>query len=416
MTIRQGHNVIAGGSGRQLQDAFPLFFDHRFTFDPQDSRWVNSEAYSWLDGEVYRGGYNKLLSQYQPTGTFRATSLNYTCVFSDLSIVETNVPVATGTAADLQAWATSAGYTTTGTTIEELVVHKSLVSSSETTASTTISFYRCYDKKKIVLTDQISAVEAIYAATGVAEYFILDIANKRFKLPRNKWGKYGTGSGDLGDYISESLPNIKGVFDTDDRRTHIRRASGPFYTSTAPSNLFAAMSTAAGNTEGVGFDASRASSTYQDNAPVQPRGAKGDLYFYLGAIDAGIVEKASVVDALLQSKADTNLSNITSAGKSTIASCGMPSDSYASLTLGQSGSTYTMTKTGCIALSATFNTDGVIYVYRSKAPRYGVSTRYIASQWVDICLNAKKDDVITVQYSGSATVHAFNLIYSEGAK
>lgn len=99
-----------------------------------------------------------------------------------------------------------------------------------------------------------------------------------------------------------------------------------------------------------------------------------------------------------------------------IASCGMPSDSYVSLTLGQSGSTYTMTKTGCIALSATFNTDGVIYVYRSKAPRYGVSTRYIASQWVDICLNAKKDEVITVQYSGSATVHAFNLIYAEGAK
>ena len=324
MTIRQGHNVIAGGSGRQLQDAFPLFFDHRFTFDPQDSRWVNSEAYSWLDGDVYRGGYNKLLSQYQPTGTFKATSLNYTCVFSDLSIVETSVPVATGTAADLQAWATSSGYTTTGTTIEELVVRKSLASSSETIASTTISFYRCYDKKKIVLTDQISAVEAIYSATGVSEYFILDIANKRFKLPRNKWGKYGTGSGDLGDYISESLPNIKGGFDTNDRRTHISNTSGPFYTSTAPNNLFAAMTTIAGNTEGVGFDASRASSAYQDNAHVQPRGAKGDLYFYLGAIDAGIVEKASVVDSLLQSKADTSLSNITSAGKSTIASLCVP--------------------------------------------------------------------------------------------
>ena len=316
MTIRQGHNVIAGSSGRQLQDAFPLFFDHRFTFDPQDIRWVNSEYYSWLDGEVYRGGYNKLLSQYQPTGTFKATSLNYTCVFSDLSIVETNVPVATGTHADLQAWATTAGYSTTGTTIEELVVHKSLTSSSETIASTTISFYRCYDKKKIVLTDQIAAVEAIYAATGVAEYFILDIANKRFKLPRNKWGYYGTGSGDLGDYISESLPNIKGVFDTDDRRTHIKRASGPFYTSTAPSNLFAAMSTAGGNTEGVGFDASRASSTYQDNAPVQPRGAKGDLYFYLGSAD--LDEIVSISFDVLNSKANVELNNLTDAGKTNI--------------------------------------------------------------------------------------------------
>ena len=402
MTIRQGHNVIAGGSGRQLQDAFPLFFDHRFTFDPQDIRWVNSEAYSWLDGEVYRGGYNKLLSQYQPTGTFRATSLNYTCVFSDLSIVETNVPVSTGTVADLQAWATAAGYTTTGTAIEELVVHKSLLSSSETVANTTISFYRCYDKKKIVLTDQISAVEAIYAATGVAEYFILDIANKRFKLPRNKWGKYGTGSGDLGDYISESLPNIKGVFDTDDRRTHIRRATGPFYTSTAPNNLFAAMSTISGNTEGVGFDASRASSTYKDNAPVQPRGAKGDLYFYLGATDAGIVEKASVVDSLLQSKADTSLSNITSAGKETLASWCVPD--YAS-GIAVSASPYTAPCAGrFIIVCAGSPNISELFVNGVRVAYYKT-----ASGAFDCWLAADVDtgDVITYTITGSTTTVTF---------
>lgn len=118
----------------------------------------------------------------------------------------------------------------------------------------------------------------------------------------------------------------------------------------------------------------------------------------------------------LNHKTDADLGNITDVGKSLISGLSMSSDRYISLTLGTSGSTYTMTKNGCIALSATFNTDGVIYVYRSKAPRYGVSTRYIANQWVDICLNAKKDDVITIQYSGSATVHSFNLIYAEGEK
>lgn len=302
MTIRQGHNVIAGSSGRQLQDAFPLFFDHRFTFDPQDIRWVNSEDYSWLDGEVYRGGYNKLLSQYQPTGIFKATSLNYTCVFSDLSIVETNVPVATGTITDLQDWATSAGYTTTGTTIEELVVQKSLVSSSETIAGVVISFYRCYDKKKIVLTDQITAVEAIYAATGVAEYFILDIANKQFKLPRNKWGRYGTGSGDLGDYVEESLPNAKGSGRGVGASTDVW--TGAFKYLSSPAN--SGHSSVNESYANFDFDLSRASSAYQDGAPVQPRGAKGDLYFYLGDSDADIVGKAYVTDALIQSKANNS--------------------------------------------------------------------------------------------------------------
>lgn len=308
MTIRQGHNVIAGSSGRQLQDAFPLFFDHRFTFDPQDIRWVNSEDYSWLDGEVYRGGYNKLLSQYQPTGMFKAASLNYTCVFSDLSIVETNVPVATGTITDLQDWATAAGYTTTGTTIKELVVQKSLVSSSETIAEVVISFYRCYDKKKIVLTDQIAAVEAIYAATGVAEYFILDIANKQFKLPRNKWGKYGTGSGDLGDYISESVPNVRGslgYLSSNCGSSSGATDSGALYWQNPASQMSSRGSTT-GYGFDVGFNASRSSSAYKDGAPVQPRGAKGDLYFYLGDSDADIVGKAYVTDALIQSKANNS--------------------------------------------------------------------------------------------------------------
>lgn len=302
MTIRQGHNVIAGSSGRTLQDAFPLFFDHRFTFDPQDIRWVNSEDYSWLDGEVYRGGYNKLLSQYQPTGSFKATSLNYTCVFSDLSIVETDVPVATGTITDLQDWATAAGYTTTGTTIEELVVQKSLVSSSETIAEVVISFYRCYDKKKIVLTDQIAAVEAIYAATGIAEYFILDITNKQFKLPRNKWGRYGTGSGDLGDYVEESLPNAKGSGRGVGASTDVWKGAFKYLRSPANSG-HSSVNEAYANFD---FDLSRASSAYKDGAPVQPRGAKGDLYFYLGDSDADIVGKAYVTDALIQSKANNS--------------------------------------------------------------------------------------------------------------
>ena len=75
--------------------------------------------------------------------------------------------------------------------------------------------------------------------------------------------------GSVGTTVNESLPNIKGTFNTGDRRTHIQGTSGALYNDTIASGQWGATSSATGNTQGVGFDASRVSSTYQDDAPVQ---------------------------------------------------------------------------------------------------------------------------------------------------
>ena len=291
-----------------------MFYSHRFSWKPQDVSWVNSENYSWLYKTPYVGAYDHLVKRYQPTGKFREGNTYYVIIFSDGDIQTTNVTVASGTVSNLQTWATEKGYTTTGSSIEDLIVSKTLTAETETIAGITITFYRCYDKKKIVLPTEVTNVNAIYAATGIAEYFILDIENLRFKLPRNKWGYYGTGSGDLGDYISESLPNIKGDV-ANNGWERFDRINGAFYKGNTGNNRWAHNANAT-SVNTLFFDASRSSSTYQDDAPVQPRGAKGDLYFYLGSAD--LDEIVSISFDVLNSKANVELNNLDVKGKTNI--------------------------------------------------------------------------------------------------
>lgn len=294
-----------GGGGASL----PMFYDHRFPSKPQDVSWVNSENYSWLYKTPYIGAYNYLVKRYQPTGKFREGNTYYVVIFSDGDIQTTDVVVVSGTVSDLQTWATEEGYTTTGSSIEDLVVSKTLTAETETIAGTTITFYRCYDKKKIVLPTEVTNVDAIYTATGIAEYFILDIENLRFKLPRNKWGHYGTGNGDLGDYIEESVPNAKGAGRGVGASTDVW--TGTFKYLSSPGN--SGHSSVNESYANFDFDLSRSSSAYKDGAPVQPRGTQGDLYFYLGS--ANLDEIIGINFDTLNSKANVELNNLDDKGK-----------------------------------------------------------------------------------------------------
>lgn len=100
--------------------------------------------------------------------------------------------------------------------------------------------------------------------------------------------------------------------------------------------------------------------------------------------------------------------------KGIIAGWSMPSSKYIDLTLGASGANYTMPKDGYICLGAVFDAQGYVYLYRATTPRYGITIPYNANQWVDVCLNVKKGDVIIVQYNGNATVQYFNFICVQG--
>lgn len=79
------------------------------------------------------------------------------------------------------------------------------IGSTETVSGTTIQFYLADDGHKICPASEESNVTAIYNATGVAWYYILDTANQRFKLPRSKHNKYANSLSVVGNGKSLGL-------------------------------------------------------------------------------------------------------------------------------------------------------------------------------------------------------------------
>lgn len=159
--------------------------------------------------------------------------------------------------------------------------HDMAFSNTETIAGTTITYYLADDGHKICLADQENNVNAIYTATGVAWYYILDDSNQRFKLPRTQHAFVGYRDA-VGAYVPETLPNIKagipGVFFVNSSQTATGAAT---ITNKNNNNL--------DNTSGDGecyaqinINAHDYSSTYQDSAPVQQRATQMYLYFYVG--------------------------------------------------------------------------------------------------------------------------------------
>lgn len=187
-----------------------------------------------------------------------------------------------------------------------------ITAETETIGSTTITFYRCADHHKVVLADQEANVEAIYNETGIAWYFILDVDNGRFKLPRTKWGFVGARDS-VGGYVKAGLPTL--TTDSTGNHTHTRgdmnitgkfgievygqdagwnnavTDSGAFYRVDGIGDNGTGSATGKG---GVGFDASRSwtgatssngahSHTIAGTADtVQQRATEMYLYFYVG--------------------------------------------------------------------------------------------------------------------------------------
>lgn len=99
--------------------------------------------------------------------------------------------------ADTFSWQSGAVYTAAYQHLADDITGKTL--QSETIGSTTIQFYLADDGHKICPDSEESNVAAIYTATGVAWYYIIDTVNQRFKLPRSKHNKYATTNSVVGN-------------------------------------------------------------------------------------------------------------------------------------------------------------------------------------------------------------------------
>lgn len=129
MSIRQNGKIIAGAT-----QYHPDLFDWKWADSLRnDVQWLRADTFSWQSGAVYESAYQHLVDDID------------------------------------------------GKTAQ-----------TETVAGITISFYLADDEHKICLASEESNAAAIYAATGMAWYYIIDTTNQRFKLPRAKHNKYAT--------------------------------------------------------------------------------------------------------------------------------------------------------------------------------------------------------------------------------
>lgn len=97
---------------------------------------------------------------------------------------------------------------------------------SETISGTTIQFYLADDGHKICPASEESNVTAIYNATGVAWYYIIDTTNQRFKLPRAKHNKYTESLSVIGTGKVLGLTNGTDTFALNSGATYARLTIG----------------------------------------------------------------------------------------------------------------------------------------------------------------------------------------------
>lgn len=119
--------------------------------------------------------------------------------------------------------------------------------------------------------------------------------------------------------------------------------------------------------------------------------------------------------AVIDGKADINLSNATDNGKILMSNMGLPSETYIDLTLGASPSTYTAPANGWFTFSKkTDGTNQYLYIKGSligselKAPNSGTG--------LTVFLPVQKGDSVRVGYNAGGATEYFRFIYAVGSE
>lgn len=125
----------------------------------------------------------------------------------------------------------------------------------------------------------------------------------------------------------------------------------------------------------------------------------------------------SSITQLESGKAETDLSNLSSSGRSLAAGLGMPSGRYVDLTLGASGSSFTAPADGFFCLAKTIGTSGAYLSLFNTDAFFGVTAIATSTtNIVRIFIPAKKGQTINVGYNATGATQYFRFIYAEGAE
>lgn len=252
-TNQSGDTTIALDGGSSYHpDLFDVkWADHILN----DASWLRADTFSWQDGTVYEEAYQHLMDD-GPTS----------------------------------------------------------VSVTETIAGTQITYLLAQDGHKIVLPEDENKVIAIYNATGVAWYYIVDPINHRFKLPRVNPAREeliqtikAKGSGLTLGLVSNA--GYTGGLTTRANNNANLDWNGSAYNTSVGSAVYGTGPTV--GTIGVTTDADKSGIISDMTDSTSVFSGKKHLYFYVGSFTQTALENTAGLNAeLFNGKADTDLSNV----------------------------------------------------------------------------------------------------------
>lgn len=361
ITDKNNWEIFSAGSSESYHPPLLSFFwsDHKVN----DQSLVNALDFSWLDSDTYPEVYNELLAEYNNSAS---------------------------------------------------------VSKTDTYDATNITFKLTPKGYKICDATQLNNLTTLYNTIGVAWYYIFDSENQRFKLPRTQFGFVGLRSS-VGNYVSQSLPNIKATSSNFLGVRNTTGDSGAIQTQSVNSAEGATSNPGLWKTQ-VNFNASWSNSTYQDNANVQPRATEMYLYFYVGEYSQTAIEQTAGLNTeLFNGKLDLDATNLNTAGKSYVAELSFPSTKAVDVNLLASGSTYTAPANGWFAICGHFgNITGALGMLNTTSFLCAQDKANDGDYSCLVSLKASKGDNIVIRYninpllSAAAGTPYFKFVYAKG--
>lgn len=360
------HDGSTAGGHKIGRGYHPELFAHQWSDHIiNDTSWLRGDTFSWQDGGAYEAAYNHLVDD---------------------------------------------------------IDGKPLT--SETIGSTTVQFYLADDGHKICPASEESNVSAIFTATGVAWYYILDTANTQFKLPRSKHEHYGdravVGNGKpLGLADTVGMGGNIYLFSVGSSGGSTWNYTGNSFT-TRTLNIGDSLPVS-GDVDPVQDKALGLSTVDSKSGIVSPAvedtGQYKYLYFYVGSFTQTALENTAGLNAsLFNGKVDLDAANLSAAGKSLVAELGMPSDKYDNLTMGANGTQYTAPANGYFTWHKTANGANQWCGMFSTSGLDVVQWTPINGGGCQGVMPARKGDVCTIGYTAGGAANKFLFVYAEGDK
>jgi hypothetical protein len=298
-------------------------------------------------------------------------------------------------------------------------------------------FYNISDK---------DAIDTWYNTYGIADFYGVDTENERVFLPRGlhgeliksytdgtngyriysdgwceQWGK----SSNTSSLIQVTLPktyintnyNITTCANPVDGRTSYSNEVP--YVNNITENSFKIWTMTGNSAKGSFWKTSGYLAENQYATPIRL------IYYVVGTTTnyEGMTDVVSQgktileqVNEGLESKADLDAQNLSSAGASYISGLSAPSDRYISLTLGSSGDTYTAPANGWYLLNGT-TTNATNYLSLENVTQHvaNMASRYTNAVGIKTCLYVGKGQSVSIGYQ-NVTLTSFTFTYAEGAQ